>query len=62
MGEQFTKEPYGIGIKKGDVAFCEFINKTLKDNEDAYTTAWKDTAGEVEGSETPTLPEADACS
>ena len=34
VGEQFTKEPYGIGIKKGDVAFCEFINKTLKENED----------------------------
>ncbi len=62
VGEQFTEEPYGIGIKKGDVAFCEFINKTLKDNEAAYTKAWKDTAGEVEGSETPTLPTADTCS
>ncbi len=61
VGEQFTEEPYGIGIKKGDVAFCEFINKTLKENEDAYTAAWKDTAGKVEGSETPTLPEADTC-
>lgn len=62
VGEQFTKEPYGIGIKKGDVAFCKFINKTLKDNEEAYTKAWKDTAGKVEGSETPTLPTADSCS
>ncbi len=62
VGEQFTKEPYGIGVKKGDVAFCEFINETLKDNEAAYTKAWEDTAGKVEGSETPTLPTADACS
>ena len=62
VGEQFTEEPYGIGIKKGDVAFCEFINKTLKDNVDAYNTAWSSTAGEVEGAEAPTLPEAAACS
>ncbi len=61
VGEQFTEEPYGIGVEKGDVAFCEFINETLKENEDAYTAAWEDTAGEVEGSETPTLPEADTC-
>ncbi len=62
VGKQFTEEPYGIGIKKGDVAFCEFINKTLKDNEAAYTKAWEDTAGKVEGSETPKLPAADSCS
>ncbi|HSE71519.1 MAG TPA: glutamate ABC transporter substrate-binding protein [Nocardioidaceae bacterium] len=62
VGEQFTEEPYGIGIKKGDVEFCEFINQTLQDNEDAYNEAWKSTAGEVEGTETPTLPEPDECS
>ncbi len=62
VGEQFTEEPYGVGITKGDVAFCEFINKTLKDNEDTYVQAWKDTAGKVEGSETPKLPAAAPCS
>ncbi|WP_110240852.1 glutamate ABC transporter substrate-binding protein [Nocardioides gilvus] len=62
VGEQFTEEPYGIGIKKGDVEFCEFINKTLADNEDAYNEAWSSTAGEVEGSEPAELPEADSCS
>ena len=36
VGEQFTEEPYGIGITKGDVEFCEFINETLADNEEAY--------------------------
>lgn len=61
VGEQFTEEPYGIGITKGDVAFCEFINETLADNEDAYLTAWDDTAGQVEGSEQPKLPEAAPC-
>ncbi len=62
VGEQFTEEPYGIGIEKGDVEFCEFINETLADNEDAYLAAWEATAGEVEGTETPELPEPAACS
>lgn len=61
VGEQFTEEPYGIGIEKGDTAFCEFINETLQDNEDAYLEAWESTAGEVEGTEEPTLPEPDPC-
>ena len=62
VGDQFTEEPYGIGVKKGDVAFCEFINETLADNEDAYDEAWASTAGEVEGTEPPTLPDAEECS
>ncbi len=62
VGEQFTEEPYGIGIKKGDVAFCEFINETLAANEEAYAKAWESTAGQVEGAETPTLPEPAPCS
>ncbi len=62
VGEQFTQEPYGIGIAKGDVEFCEFINQTLRDNEDAYTEAWESTAGKVEGTETPELPEFAPCS
>jgi glutamate transport system substrate-binding protein len=61
VGEQFTEEPYGIGIEKGDTAFCEFINDTLAENEEAYNTAWEETAGQIEGTETPTLPEPDAC-
>ncbi len=62
VGEQFTEEPYGIGIPKGDVAFCEFINETLAANEEAYAQAWESTAGQVEGAETPTLPEPAPCS
>ena len=61
VGEQFTEEPYGIGIEKGDVEFCQFINETLAANEEAYVAAWEATAGQVEGTETPTLPEADEC-
>ena len=62
VGEQFTEEPYGIGIPKGDVAFCEFINETLAANEEAYVEAWESTAGQVEGTETPELPEPQPCS
>jgi glutamate transport system substrate-binding protein len=62
VGEQFTEEPYGIGIPKGDVAFCEFINETLAENEEAYVEAWESTAGQVEGAETPELPEPQPCS
>jgi glutamate transport system substrate-binding protein len=61
VGEQFTEEPYGIGIPKGDVEFCEFINETLQENEDAYVAAWEATAGQNEGTETPELPEPDPC-
>ncbi|WP_148575108.1 glutamate ABC transporter substrate-binding protein [Nocardioides caldifontis] len=61
VGEQFTEEPYGIGIKKGDVEFCEFINQTLQENEDAYLEAWDSTAGQIEGTERPELPEPDPC-
>jgi glutamate transport system substrate-binding protein len=62
VGDQFTEEPYGIGVKKGDVKFCEFINTTLKDNEDAYNKAWASTAGKVEGASAPKLPAAAPCS
>jgi len=62
VGETFTEEPYGIGIEKGDVEFCEFINDTLKENEEAYLEAWDSTAGEIEGTERPELPEPDTCS
>lgn len=61
VGEQFTQEPYGIGVPKGDVAFCEFINDTLAANEEAYVAAWEATAGQIEGTQTPELPEPNEC-
>ena len=62
VGERFTEEPYGIGIKKGDTAFCEFINDALTEAQEdgSYSDAWDSTAGEVAG-EAPELPELDAC-
>ncbi len=61
VGEQFTEEPYGIGIEKGDVAFCEFINTTLQESEEAYLAAWESTAGQIEGTQTPELPAPNEC-
>jgi glutamate transport system substrate-binding protein len=62
VGKPFTEEPYGIGIKKGDVKFCEFIHQTLQKAADdgRYEKAWKDTAGKV-APDTPTLPTLDTC-
>ncbi|OLT14873.1 ABC transporter substrate-binding protein [Pseudonocardia sp. CNS-139] len=63
VGQQFTEEPYGIGITRGDVAFCEFINTSLQEAaaDGSYEAAWASTAGTVDP-QAPTLPPADACS
>ena len=58
VGEQFS---YGIGIKKGDVKFCNFINVALKNNAVDYTKAWADNAGTADGAPQATLPPAAAC-
>jgi glutamate transport system substrate-binding protein len=59
VGEPFTEEPYGIGLKKGDDEFRNFINDTLeKAFEDGrWKQAWEDTAGAV--LDTPDPPEVD---
>lgn len=56
-GEKFTEEPYGIGVKKGDTAFRNFINDTLEKiySDGRYEQAWKDTAGKFD-SNVPTGP------
>ena len=63
VDQPFTEEPYGIGIPKGDVAFCEFINQTLTESveDGTYAAAWESTAGSVQP-EVPALPEFQPCS
>jgi glutamate transport system substrate-binding protein len=60
VGKPFTKEPYGIGLKKGDTEFRNFINDTLEkiEQDGRWKTAWEATAGKV-ATETPTPPEVD---
>ena len=62
VGNKFTQEPYGIGIKKGDVKFCEFINRALQEaaSDGRYQAAWDKTAGKVAGA-VPPMPPSDAC-
>lgn len=59
-GEQFTEEPYGIGVAKGDDAFRDFINDTLEKiyENGAYAQAWESTAGQFDDN-TPTGPAVD---
>ena len=60
VGEPFTKEPYGIGLKKGDTEFRNFINDTLQKAYDdgRWLAAWDATAGKV-ATEKPTPPTID---
>jgi glutamate transport system substrate-binding protein len=62
VAKPFTTEPYGIGIKKADVKFCEFINSTLQKSvaDGRYAAAWAKTAGKVAGA-APAMPAADPC-
>jgi glutamate transport system substrate-binding protein len=55
VGTKFTEEPYGIGLKKGDDDFRDFINDVLEKiaADGRYAQAWTSTAGEFD----PTVPE-----
>jgi glutamate transport system substrate-binding protein len=60
VGKPFTKEPYGIGLKKGDNEFRAFINDTLEkiEKDGRWKAAWDATAGKV-ANEAPTPPAID---
>jgi glutamate transport system substrate-binding protein len=60
VGKPFTKEPYGIGLKKGDTEFRNFINDTLEkiEQDGRWLAAWDATAGKV-ATEKPTPPTID---
>src|ERR671926_841333 len=42
VGKPFTKEPYGIGLKKDDTQFRQFINDTLEQSfgDGSWAAAW----------------------
>lgn len=60
IGNPFTKEPYGIGLKKGDTAFRAFLNDTLEESyrNGDWKKAFESTAGKVEKN-TPEPPPVD---
>jgi len=54
VGQPFSTEPYGIGVKKDDTAFRNFINDTLEKiySDGRYKAAYDKTVGKVQ----PTMP------
>ncbi len=56
----FSNEPYGIGLKKGDEAFRDFLNNRLEEIEadGSWSQAFAGTLGKL-GLETPTPPRID---
>jgi glutamate transport system substrate-binding protein len=62
VGNTFYDQPYGVGLKKGDVKFCEFINGVLTGavKDGSYAKAWKETAGTA-APKTPALPKLGTC-
>lgn len=58
VGEQFSEEPYGIGLKKDDKVFRDFINDVLeKSYEDE---SWKDALEKTVGTVQDDLPDPPA--
>ncbi|QWF78642.1 glutamate ABC transporter substrate-binding protein [Amycolatopsis sp. CA-230715] len=58
VGQPFTSDPYGIGLKLGDDTFKKFVNDWLKKIQDAglWQEAWKSSLGTVVEGEAPTPP------
>jgi glutamate transport system substrate-binding protein len=46
VGEPFTTEKYGVGLKKGDTALRQFINKTLTDGGSVWQKIYDKTLGQ----------------
>ncbi len=49
LNKPFSQEPYGIGVKKDDTVFRNFINDVLEKiyADGRYAKAWQDTVGDV---------------
>jgi len=60
VGKKFTEEPYGIGVKKGDTQFRNFIDDVLEKayQDGRWKQAWDATAGKV-ATEEATPPTVD---
>src|SRR3954453_12538567 len=59
VGNPFTEEPYGIGVKKDDTQFRNFVNDVLENSyEDGlWADAWARPAGSIPGAEPPEPPQ-----
>lgn len=54
-GDQFTEEPYGIGLAKDDAEFRDWINDVLEEiyEDGRWLEAWNNTVGDVLPEPTP---------
>jgi glutamate transport system substrate-binding protein len=61
VGNPFTKEPYGIGVPKGQDDLRDFINDVLEQafEDGTWEEAWDNTAGKITGQEAPEPPRID---
>ena len=61
VGNPFTKEPYGIGLPKGQDDLRDFINDVLEESfeDGSWAEAWDRTAGRITGQEAPEPPKVD---
>jgi glutamate transport system substrate-binding protein len=59
VGKPFTQEPYGLGLKKGDTEFRNFINDALEESftDGSWAAAWDRTAGKITGQKAPEPPQ-----
>ena len=60
VNNPFTQEPYGIGVRKGDTVFRNWINDQLEamGEDGSFEEAWTATAGKT-GQPTPPAPKPD---
>ena len=58
VGEPFTKDPYGIGIKHGDEQFKRFVDDWLREIQKSglWQDVWRNSIGTVVTGEPPTPP------
>lgn len=58
VGEPFTVDPYGIGIKHGDEEFTKFVNDWLREIQKTglWQDAWKKSIGTVVRGDAPAPP------
>ncbi|MFD9704836.1 glutamate ABC transporter substrate-binding protein [Lentzea sp. NPDC059081] len=58
VGEPFTEDPYGIGIKHGDAEFTKFVDDWLREigKSGLWQDVWKQTIGTVVTGDAPAPP------
>lgn len=58
QGQPFTKDPYGIGLKKGDTQMKQFVNAWLKQIQGSglWARTWKNSIGTVVQGDAPAPP------